>query len=133
MIDNLRDVALYEKLCLWANLDQCVRTMNVGEFRQMLGVLPGAYERGLDFQRKVIEPAALEVDGLSDMGVRIEALRRHARAPIFGITVAWWKKQGDEFRAAMQERSRSKVGRMARLKGAVEKLEVRPTLGSQDR
>jgi hypothetical protein len=115
-------IALYEKVCLWANLDNCVRTMGVAEFRDMLGVPPGAYERGLDFERKVIEPAVLEVNGLSDMGVQIQAQRRHARAPIHGITLSWWKKDGDEFRAAMQERNRSKVGRMARLKGTAEKI-----------
>jgi hypothetical protein len=31
-------------------------------------------------------------------------------------------KQGDEFRAAVQERNRPKFGRMARLKGKVESL-----------
>jgi hypothetical protein len=41
------------------------------------------------------------------------------------VTVTWWKKEGDEFRAAMRERDRSKIGRMARLKGAVEKVEPR--------
>jgi len=117
-------IALYEKLCLWANLDHCVRTLEVAEFREMLGVPPGAYERGLDFERKVIDPAVLEVNGLSDMGVQIEVQRRHARAPIHGVTLSWWKKQGDEFRAAMQERNRSKVGRMARLRGEVEKTAV---------
>ena len=117
-------IALYEKLCLWANLDQCIRTMDVDDFRDMLGVPPGAYERGLDFERKVIEPAVLEVDGLSDMGVRIEVQRRHARAPIHAVTLSWWKKQGDEFRAATQERNRSKIGRMARLRGEVEKINM---------
>jgi plasmid replication initiation protein len=96
-------IALYEQVCLWANLDRCVRTMEVAEFREMLGVPPGSYERGLDFERKVIDPAVLEVNGLSDMGVQIKVQRRHARAPIHAVTVAWWKKEGDEFRAAMQE------------------------------
>ena len=114
-------IALYEKICLWTNLDTCVRTFSVAEFRDMLGVPPGSYERGLDFERKVIDPAVLEVNGLSDMSVKIDVQRRHARAPIHSVTLCWWKKQGDEFRAAMQERNRSKVGRMARLRGSVEK------------
>jgi plasmid replication initiation protein len=113
-------ISLYEKICLWTNLDNCVRTFSVAEFRDMLGVPPDAYERGLDFERKVIEPSVLEVNGLSDMGVQIKLERRHARAPIHAVTVAWWKKQGDEFRQAMQERQRSKVGRKARLRGQVE-------------
>jgi hypothetical protein len=45
-------------------------------------------------------------------------LKRRSRfAPINAVTVAWWRKEGDEFRAAMKERNRSKVGRMARLRG----------------
>ncbi len=117
-------IALYEKLCLWANLDRCVRSMDIAEFRDMLGVPPGAYERGQDFQRKVIDPAVLEVSGLSDIGVSIQVQRRHARAPIQGVTIAWWRKEGEEFRAAMQERNRCKSGRMARLRGEVEKSGV---------
>lgn len=38
------------------------------------------------------------------------------------MTVAWWRKEGDEFRAAMRERDRSKLGRMARLRDNVEKV-----------
>lgn len=63
----------------------------------------------------------LEVNGLSDMGVSIQVQRRHARAPIQGVTISWWRKEGEEFRAAMQERNRCKSGRMARLRGEVEK------------
>jgi hypothetical protein len=124
-------IALYEKLCLWANLDRCVRVLDLAEFRDMLGVPPGAYERGLDFERKVIEPAVLEVNGLSDMGVQIQLQRRHARAAIHAVTLSWWKKEGDEFRAAMQERNRSKVGRMARLRDEVEKAEAADKLAAQ--
>ena len=37
---------------------------------------------------------------------------------------SWWSKSGDEYRAALQERNRSKVGRMARLRGQVETAEA---------
>jgi hypothetical protein len=59
-----------------------------------------------------VEPALPEVNGLSDMGVNIDLRRRHARAPIHEVAISWWKKSGDEFREAMAERNRSKVGRM---------------------
>jgi hypothetical protein len=72
----------------------------------------------------VLAPAVLEVNGLSDMSLQIELERIHSRAPIQAVTLAWWRKSGDEFRAAMQERNRSKVGRMARLRGHVEMAEV---------
>ena len=42
------------------------------------------------------------------------------------MTVTWWRKEGDEFGAVMQERDRSKVGRMARLRGTVEAVRLVP-------
>jgi hypothetical protein len=76
----------------------------------------------------VVDPALLEVNGLSDMGVDIDLRRRHPRAPIEKVAISWWRKSGEEFRAAMRERNRSKVGRMARLRGSVEKAEALTTL-----
>src|ERR1017187_3110253 len=113
-------VALYELIQLRANLERSVETFPIDRFRELLGVPPGTYARADNFQSKVIEPAVLEVNGLSDMSVQIEFDRMHSRAPISAVKIAWWRKSGDEFRAAMEERNRSKLGRMARLKGIVE-------------
>jgi plasmid replication initiation protein len=109
-------VALYEMICLRAKLDRSVETIPIKRFRDLLGVPPDAYERGDNFMRFVLAPALLEVNGLSDMSVQAELVRRHSRAPIESVTIAWLKKSGDDFRAAIEERNRSKVGRMARLK-----------------
>jgi plasmid replication initiation protein len=117
-------IAVYELVCLRANMERCIETFPVEKFRDLLGVPPGAYANGTDFRLKVMEPATLEVNGLSDIGVQIEMVRRHPRAPVTAVTLAWWKKQGDDFRAAMRERNRSKIGRMARLRGDAET--VRP-------
>jgi hypothetical protein len=116
-------IALYELICLRANREHCAEVFSYERFRDLLGVPPGAYERGLDFRRKVISPALLEVNGLSDMGVDIELRRRHERAPIHEVAISWWSKSGEEFRVALEERNRSKVGRMARLKGLAETVE----------
>ncbi|MGD0108753.1 MAG: replication initiation protein [Rhodopila sp.] len=113
-------IALYELVQLRTNMDRCVETFPLERFRDLLGVPPGAYERGANFTARVTDPAVLEVNGLSDVGVDLTLVRRSKFAPIEAVTVAWWRKQGDEFRAAMRERDQSKVGRMARLKGAVE-------------
>lgn len=115
-------MALYEQVQLRANMNRCVETIEIGRFRDMLGVPPKSYKLGPDFMRFVLKPAMLEVNGLSDMGVEIQLQRRHARAPVTAVTMTWWHKQGNEFRAAMAERNRPKVGRMARLKGQVEQL-----------
>jgi hypothetical protein len=90
--------------------------MPIARFRDLLGVPPDGYDRGENFMRFVFRPALLEVNGLSDMGVKVELVRHHSRAPIHTVTIAWWRKMGDEFREAMAERNRSKVGRRARLK-----------------
>jgi plasmid replication initiation protein len=113
-------MALYEMLELRRNMDRCIETFPIERFREVLGVKADAYKLGPDFQRFVIDPAVLEVNGLSDMGVSIRLDRKHSRAPVYGVTIAWWRKSPEEMIAAMRERGRSKVGRMARLKGAVE-------------
>ena len=116
-------IALYELIQLRANMEKSVETFPINRFRELLGVPPSTYARGDNFQRKVLDPAVLEVNGLSDMSLQIELERIHSRAAIHSVTLAWWRKSGDEFRAAMQERNRSKVGRMARLRGHVEMTE----------
>jgi replication initiator protein len=115
-------IALYEMVQLRAHLDRCVETFPIARFRDLMGVPPGKVLRGPDFLRFVTEPAVLEVNGLSDMGVGISLVRRSKFAPIEAVTVAWWKKDGEALREAMRERDRSKLGRSARLRGTVETL-----------
>ena len=117
-------IALYELVQLRAGLDRCVEHFSLERFRDLLSVPPGKLTRGPDFERRVIEPALLEVNGLSDMSVKIELSRPHSRAPITGVTLAWWRKEENEFRAAYAERMRSKLGRMARLRGLVERVSI---------
>jgi len=113
-------IALYELVQLRAHMDRCVETFPIDRFRDLLGVPPKTYERGNDLLRFVIQPAALEVNGLSDVGVQAEVRRRSPRAPIEAVTVAWSSKGADAYRAAVAERERSKLGRMARLRGVIE-------------
>ena len=113
-------IALYELLQLRAGMDRCVEVFPVVRFRELMGVPFGAYTEGTGFVRKVIEPAVLEVNALSDLGVAIEVRRRSSRAPIEAVAVTWWKKEGDQFREAVRERQRPKLGRRARLKAQIE-------------
>jgi hypothetical protein len=119
-------IALYEMVQLRGNMDRCVESFAFSRFRDLLGVPPGAYERGNDFIKRVIDPAVLEVNGLSEFGVKVEIERAYSRAPITGVNLAWWRKNGEEYRATFQERQRSKLGRMARLKGTVEGVSNSP-------
>jgi hypothetical protein len=113
-------IALYELVQLRSGLEKCVEAVTIERFRDLLSVPPGKYERVDNLTRKVIEPAVLQVNGLSDMSVMIQDNRKHSRAPVDSFNVAWWRKSAEDFRNAQRERSRSKVGRMARLKGTVE-------------
>jgi hypothetical protein len=116
-------VTLYELVQLRANLEKSVETFPIDRFRELMGVPAGKLTRGPDFMRRVVEAAALEVNALSDMGVTLEPLRKGPRGAITAVTVAWWRKQGDEFRAAMAERQRPKRGRLARLRGDIEQVQ----------
>lgn len=113
-------IALYELVQLRANLQRCTETFPIDRFRDLMGVPPGKLLRGGNFVRRVLEPAALEVNGLSDCGVMLEPVRKSPRAPITAVTVTWWRKQGDDYRETIRELQRPKVGRMVRLKGLVE-------------
>jgi hypothetical protein len=120
-------IAVYELVQARAHLDKCVETIPLEQFRALVGVPPGKLERGNHFITRVLEPAVLEINGLSDMGVALTVVRKTPNSPlspIVGVTMAWWRKEGDEFRAAMQERAQPKAGRMARLKQQMEDDEI---------
>jgi plasmid replication initiation protein len=115
-------IALYELVQLRANLHKCIETFPIERFRELMGVPPGKLQRGPDFIRRVLETATLEVNGLSDLSIRIEPVRRNPKSPITAVTVTWWRKQGDAYRDTLRELRQPKVGRMARLKGTVDRL-----------
>jgi len=46
-------------------MDRCVEKFALERFRDLLGVPPGAYERGNDFIKRVIEPAILPSDDVA--------------------------------------------------------------------
>ena len=111
-------IALYEMVQLRAGMDNCVETFPLGRFRDLMGVPEGSYERGNDFARFVLDAAAVEVNGLSDFGVQLQAVRRHSKAPITAVTMAWWRKEAGAFRATLMELRQPKLGRKARLQAA---------------
>jgi len=52
-------ITLYELVQLRAGLDRCIEQFPIARFRDLLGVPPGAYKLGPDFERRVIAPALL--------------------------------------------------------------------------
>ena len=115
-------IALYELLQLRSGLKVWQEDFELHKFRQLLGVPDEKLTRAPDFIRRVLSPAELEVSGLSDFGVKLQPLRQGGskRGKLIGVKMSWWKKSPEEFREAQQEIKRSKVGRLARLRGDVE-------------
>jgi hypothetical protein len=119
-------IALYEMVQLRGGMDNCVETFPIERFRDLMGVPKGAYEQGRDFTRFVLDAAVLEVNGLSDYGVQLQVVRRHPTAPITAVTMAWWRKEGDAFRAMQREMQKPKLGRRTRLKAAAAEVQAVP-------
>jgi hypothetical protein len=117
-------LALYEGLCLRANLKVSEQEMSVADFRALLGIPDGKLERYPDLARRVISPAVEEINALSDFWVEIGPVREGGlqRGKIRAFRVCWHRKEKDEWKACMDELMRPKVGRKARIKGKVETL-----------
>ncbi|MGC2215612.1 MAG: hypothetical protein WA602_20575, partial [Silvibacterium sp.] len=83
--------------------------------------------------QRVIQPAAIEVNGLADFSVKIEPIRTggQLRGLVTGFKVAWWRKSEHELKAAYEELKRAKPGRLARLRKEVETVSI-PSLLSPE-
>lgn len=115
-------LALYEAVCLRANLRVNEQVFSVDDFRALLGVEPGKMPLFKNLKKWAIDPAVSEVNGLSDFNVIVDPIRDGGivRGPLTGFRLHWERKESDEWRAALDELLRSKVGRVARLRGTVE-------------
>ncbi len=122
-------LALYELISARINLKHMWQEeFGVDDLRSLLGVPDGKLERTPNLLQKVITPAVLEVNGLADFGVKIDVIREggKVRGLVTGFRVSWWRKNEHELKSAFSEIKRSKIGRIARLRGdevSVVKLE----------
>ncbi len=120
-------LALYELLCARINLKHVWQEeFSVEDLRDLLGVPDGKLERIPNLLQKVVNPAVLEVNGLADFGVRVDVIREggKVRGLVTGFRVSWWRKNEDQLKSAYSEIKRSKVGRIARLRGSDTKIVV---------
>lgn len=117
-------LALYEALCVRINLQKDHQFFTVEEFRRLLGVPDGMYPKFPQLRQKVIDPAVLEVNGLSDFMAEIEPVREggFVRGKLKGFNLYWRKKDNNEWSNALDELGRPKIGRRERLEGTVERL-----------
>lgn len=117
-------LVLYEALCLRGNLRANEQEFSVDQFRELLGVPDGTYNGFPQLKQRVIDPAVLEVNKLSDFTVEIDPVREggRIRGKLVGFKMYWEKKPREEWREVLAELGRSKVGRKARITGNVEEL-----------
>jgi len=75
--------------------------------------------------RKVIDPAVLQVNGLSDMSAPLSSGGGIRARPVHEFALTWWEKtrRGVSGRHAANATA-AKVGRMARLRGEVDSVET---------
>lgn len=117
-------LALYEAVAVRINLRMDEQFFTVDEFRRLLGVPDGKYPRFPQLRQKVFDPAVMEVNGLSDFMVEITPERDGGgvRGKLKGFTLRWRKKDADEWKAALDELGRPRVGRRERLEGVVDQI-----------
>jgi hypothetical protein len=115
-------LALYEAVCLRANLRVDCQDFSVNGFRALLGVEAGTYELFKNLKLRVLDPAVSEVNALSDFNVIVQPLRDggQSRGKVKGYRLFWEKKTQEQWRAVLDELLRPRAGRKARLQDAAE-------------
>lgn len=116
-------LALYELTASRVNLKhKDSQIFGMVEMRALLGVPEDKLKLNSDFLRYCIQPAVIEVNGLSDFDVELEPIRRGGtmRGIITGFRMTWARKSLPEMHKAHAELASPKVGRLARLTGTAE-------------
>jgi hypothetical protein len=113
-------LTLYELICARINLDfMWQEDFSLRDFRALMGVPEDKLHRMPDLLRSCIKVAQDEVNGMADFCVDIKPIRKggQKRGTVTGFRISWWRKSVDELKEAFDEINRSKVGRLARLRG----------------
>jgi hypothetical protein len=113
-------LTLYELVCARINLDfMWQEDFALRDFRALMGVPGDKLLRMPDLLRFCVKVAQEEVNGMADFKVDIRPIRKGGkiRGNVTGFRVSWWRKNEDELKEAYQEINRSKIGRLARIRG----------------
>lgn len=116
---------LYEILSLRKGLDhKHEEVFTIEDLRARLGVPVGKLPEWFDFRRFALEPAISEVNQLTGLTVRYEAIK-HGRSFAF-VRLIWGEKGAADRKATKHELDAHKAGRKARWAGAVETVVLAP-------
>ena len=117
-------MALYEVVERRHNMDYITaETFTLEEFRYLLDVQPGKYQRFAQLNQSVIQAAVKEVNHLCDF--LVEVIPMKAGRKVTALTLQWRAKSEEEIAEARAELKRSRVGRKERREGNVVTLEAR--------
>ena len=119
-------LALYEAVCLRANLKISEQTFSVDDFRAILAVEEKRYPGFPQLKQKVLAPAIEEINALSDFNIEVEPLREggQQRGRLVGFRLRWERKSREEWTSVLDELIRPKIGRKARIRGRVQQIEI---------
>ena len=118
-------LALYEAICLRAELRVSEQQLSVEKFRETLGLSSASLLAANNLKQRAIDPAMREINGLSDFWVEVQPIRQGGlvRGTVIGYRLHWRRKSDEEWRAVLDELARPKVGRRERLAGSVDVME----------
>jgi Initiator Replication protein len=111
-------LALYEALCRRVRMERVGEELSLEGMRELLGVEDGRLKKIGNLKSKAIEPAVREINALAPFSVRVDDVRQ--RKAVVGFKVWWWPKAAEDYRAAIAELERTRIGRSARIRGTVE-------------
>jgi nucleoside diphosphate kinase len=117
-------LALYEMIQKRGNMTRTFEEISIEDFRNFLGVPSGKLSNWINFKNFAIRPAVSEVTDLSDFTVTVEPIKGQGRQ-FTKVRLSWERKSLSELHEVERELTYSKVGRKARLMGAVEAVELR--------
>lgn len=114
-------VSLYENIAQMVNLDRKqFHGWSLREFRELMGVQDGQYKTFGEFNKHVLKPAVTEINALAAFAIGVLPVKEGKR--VVQLTVNWMHKDDDALLAAIREVESTKVGRKARITGAVETI-----------
>jgi plasmid replication initiation protein len=111
-------LAIYEAVSRRVRMERMSERFDLDGMRELLGVPAGKLEKIGNLRAKAIEPAVREINALAPFSVRIDHVKEGKM--IVGFQLWWWRKGGEDYRAAMAELERPRPGRAARISGTAE-------------
>lgn len=119
-------LALYEAVARRYRMKETTNSeaLSLEQFREMIGVPKGKLETFGNLNLKAIKPAVTEINALAAFRIQIDPILSGRK--VTGVTLTWWQKTEDELKAAWAEVHRPKLGRRARIAGAVEEVAGEP-------